>query len=261
MDKQKMQDAEYSFPYHWIPHMQRKPGKQASVNVSRELYWGYEYLAYMNYVSDRLIKENFDSILDVGCGDGRLADLYFQAGGKGAYKGIDLSSQAITLARTLNARHGGKAEFCVGSLQAAEENREFECAVLIEVIEHIPDKQLPAFLQSVCSRLKCGGKLYITVPSVHIPLQSKHYRHYTPKLLIEQMEQSVSGMKLVEIRYTLPIKKMQEVYKRVTMNRFFSFHFHALDRKFFIQVRKNIERDNGRCRQVFACFEKVEIAK
>lgn len=54
---------------------------------------------------------------------------------------------------------------------------------LIEVLEHIPDDDLSAFVRNVARLLKDNGRLLVSVPTVDVPVNRKHYRHYDLDLL------------------------------------------------------------------------------
>ena len=47
--EQAVQEAEYEFPYHYIPRLEGGNFSQV-----RKLRWGYEYLSYLRFVLARL---------------------------------------------------------------------------------------------------------------------------------------------------------------------------------------------------------------
>src|SRR3954449_3553400 len=65
--KQTIQESEYEFPYHYIPTL-----VNGNFSQVRKLRWGYEYLSYLRFVLSTLEKLQFNSLLDVGCGEGRF---------------------------------------------------------------------------------------------------------------------------------------------------------------------------------------------
>ena len=67
-DIQKRQEAQYHFPYHYIPYIEGNKFSQ-----SKTLKWGYEYLSYIYFVINKISSLHFNTLLDVGCGDGRYS--------------------------------------------------------------------------------------------------------------------------------------------------------------------------------------------
>lgn len=256
MNKFEIQDNQYIFPYHWIPEIKNTNGVY-KISVSRELYWGFQYLCYMQYVAEKVLQEKAENILDVGCGDGRFADIYYKIGGNGIYKGIDLSDKAIALAAVMNSGHLN-ASFAVENVCDSMEREKYDCATLMEVLEHIPDEMVSSFLQGVSNCLRVGGVLFMTVPSTNLPLEQKHYRHYTKDLLSEQIKAANCGFELEELHYICPKHSMIELYKRLSMNKYWSLHIRTLDTMCYKKAYGNIARDNGKCEHVFAKIRKVQ---
>ncbi len=67
----EIQDAQYDFPYHYIPYLDGERGPQ----VYSYLDWGLQYLTYMTYVRYLILSFEPNSVLDVGCGEGRLLSM------------------------------------------------------------------------------------------------------------------------------------------------------------------------------------------
>ena len=61
------QESQYALPYHYIPSFE-------GGHFSQHLYWswGLHYIGALEYILDVLGQEPFESLIDVGCGDGRL---------------------------------------------------------------------------------------------------------------------------------------------------------------------------------------------
>src|SRR5215212_3675852 len=92
-----IQEAEYEFPYHYIPRLEGGNFSQV-----RKLRWGYEYLSYLRFILSRLEGIEFDSLLDVGCGEGRFLHEVFKRYPDKNLLGVDSSSRALEYARLLN---------------------------------------------------------------------------------------------------------------------------------------------------------------
>jgi len=127
------QEDLYSHPYHYLPHAHGNAWK-----VSRSLFWGYEYLGILNTVLTLVRGKDPCSVLDFGCGDGRL--LYeLSQNFTGRLVGVDRSHRALTLARGMNMGPQGdtRIEFC-NSLDQIE--GVFDVVTTVETLEHIPDR-------------------------------------------------------------------------------------------------------------------------
>lgn len=79
-------------------------------------------------------------------------------------------------------------EFCVGDLAEVEYKEEFDIVTAIDILEHIKPDKIPIWIDKLCRALKPGGRLLISVPSINIPVQEKHYQHFTEAKLVEMFE-------------------------------------------------------------------------
>ena len=116
-------------------------------------------------------------VLDVGCGDGWVARKATKRGY--TVTGVDYSERAIGFARLMVP----EAQFHVGDVRALANNSDwkdrFEAALCIEVIEHIPVEYHVSVLLAIRYCLVAGGTLVLTVPSIYVPLNRWHYKHFT----------------------------------------------------------------------------------
>lgn len=190
-NKFQIQDSQYDFPYHYIPYFDNR----GYGTIYRMLNWGYEYLCYIKHI--KLLIESYQpkSVLDVGCGDGRLLGLLSDNIQKKI--GIDLSDRAIAFAKAFHPL----IDFRCIDIRDVEGS--YDLITLIEVLEHIPEEAIPDFLKNAFARLSDEGVFIISVPTTNLPLNKKHYRHYDLPLLIKHIDRS-------GIHYT--IKKAEYVY-------------------------------------------------
>lgn len=114
-----------------------------------------------------LIKKYFSkekNVLDIGCGNGRLADFFEYK----SYTGIDISKNLITLAMQ-RAMHSGKRtanniRFEVGNFTALPSSKKFDLAVAVAVFHHLPSRSLrKQALKNVHMTLKDNGIFIFSV--------------------------------------------------------------------------------------------------
>lgn len=168
-DPQLRQEREYYFPYHYIPRYYDDKFFQF-VNFG----WGMNYLAGIERVLNTLEELQFDSLLDVGCGDGRFLAEASERFPKIATMGIDYSERAINFAKSFNPSLSYKWE----DITKSDSEQRFDVITLIEVLEHIPPSSIADFLNAINSRLNSNGTIVLTVPHKNKPLQKKHYQHF-----------------------------------------------------------------------------------
>ena len=225
-EKFQLQDSEYEFPYHHIPHF----GKNGIPSKIRFLAWGFEYLCYMKHVRDTVLGFKPSSLLDVGCGDG-----YFLGSIGSAIPrtcGADLSERGIALAKAIHANIDYKC------IDAAKLDEQFDVVTAIETLEHIPDDVLPSFVQTLADRTKSGGHIVITVPSVNLPMAKKHYRHYDAALLKKHMNLP----ELTPIDVTSLICQKDKVFynfKRFSNNRLWTVELPMVNKFFWNRLWNN----------------------
>ena len=203
-DRAQIQEEEYEFPYHYLPHVEN-----GTASNLRFLRWGLEYACYMEHVAEMVRTIAPASHLDVGCGDARLFHL---TPGTKRRVGVDFSPRALDYARAFNPQ----AQFCADLADLDGERFEFVSAV--EVLEHIPDDGVNAFVASLRKRVAPGGHLLLSVPSTVAPIHAKHYRHYDEALLREQG--AYNDLKCVHVDHVYGGSWLVDAVTRWTLNRF-----------------------------------------
>jgi len=167
--KQKKQESEYRFPYHYLDFV--------------EGFRLIEYLDYVRFVKKLIGDAKGKKILDAGCGDGRFC---FELRNKGAEViGIDYSERAINFARAFNP----KAKFFVDDLTKFRLYKKIDVIVSIETLEHIEPEKIRSVFENFHKMLGDEGKLIITVPSKNVKTGSKHFQHFSREDLSKLMDE------------------------------------------------------------------------
>lgn len=206
-----IQEQQYQFPYHYIPTLDAEGRAQRY----RVLNWGFEYLCYQHHIVDKVRSMGPQSVLEVGCGDGVFIGLLGSHVKRRV--GADFSERAIGFARAFHPN----VDFHVGD--AATLNEQFDVVVAIEVLEHVPNEQLTEFLFTLFARAKPGGRVIISVPSLLVPLNKKHFRHYSEKLLRKQVREAYPAARVVGIEHVCHVPNWMRIYDKLTVNRYWMF--------------------------------------
>lgn len=230
VEKFDMQDNQYSYPYHYIPYIDQN----GIVRLYRDLFWGYEYFCYLIHIKEIIESISPQTLLDIGCGDGRLINLVAKNIKRSV--GVDLSSRAIKFAQAFNTNKN--TEFL--EMDAKYLNGEFDLVTAIEVLEHISDEDVCAFLNTIANHVRVGGKVIISVPTTVVPLHKKHYRHYNIMLLEEQLKQSMSGLKIIEVNYVYKEDFLFKIMFKLKHNRFWFINIKLFQRLIWNYVIKKL---------------------
>jgi 2-polyprenyl-3-methyl-5-hydroxy-6-metoxy-1,4-benzoquinol methylase len=102
-------------------------------------------------------------VLDIGCGDGRMAIAMAQRGA--IVKGIDISTVAIECARRFALKDRLQLEFQVGNaIELSEPSDTYDYVVSCDMVEHLNPNQVPLHLREVFRVLKAGGAYIFSLP-------------------------------------------------------------------------------------------------
>lgn len=176
-NKYTIQDSLYQFPYHYIPDIENE-GK--AIRLHRALNWGLDYMTYMSFIKEVIQDKKPQSLIDIGCGDGRLVNLLKRD--VPTVCGVDLSERALSFAKAFNP----DVNFICGNISEIKD--EYDMACVVEVLEHIPDSDISTFLSHVMKIVKKDGTLLVSVPTKNVLVNPKHFRHYTHNLLAKTLE-------------------------------------------------------------------------
>ena len=123
-------------------------------------------------------------ILEIGCGAGQLLK-YLSEQGYANLSGVDISPELVRVARQngLPVEEGEAIHF----LEACS-REEFDCIVMIDVLEHIEKQSIPYLLKLIHDRLKPEGCCIIQVPNAANPIMgcSSLFKDFTHEILFTE---------------------------------------------------------------------------
>jgi 2-polyprenyl-3-methyl-5-hydroxy-6-metoxy-1,4-benzoquinol methylase len=241
---QDKQEQEYAFPYHYI-------SRRISNNFSQHFVdtWGINYISTIEFMLNKIASLGPSSIVDIGCGDGRLTREIFLENSNKKVLGIDYSERAIKLAQAMNSDLSG-IEFKSIDITSRNSDEKFDLAVLMEVYEHIPLDATCEFLAGVRSLIKPGGLLLLTVPHTNKPLEYKHFQHFTIEGLSNQLS---NHFEVIEV---VPFEKrglLRRLLNFCLCNRFVVFNNRRLLNYLYRFHEKYLFRCNteNECQRIF----------
>lgn len=247
-EKKELQEALYRFPYHYLP----KADDNGCFSRHQSLRWGFAYLCYLFHIASFIEQQKPASLLDIGCGDGRLISLLNELTGC-TLTGIDTSERAVNMARALNP---GQRFLCGDAVGLAET---FSLVSCIEVLEHIADHESGPFIDGVLAKVEPGGQLLIGVPSLNKPMSAKHFRHYDENRLIGQLGAQNHGFRVESCQYVFKGNDhLYRLYVRLTDNRFWFIGIRVFEKLMWRYVWKNLRQaDASNGHHLLMCLRKT----
>lgn len=165
----------------------------------------YTYQTILNLITKHFRIQG--NVIDVGCGVGTIS--LFLASHGHSVVGIDISDDAINLAKRSNKELGFDTKFEAMDVSKLLHKAAFDYAICSEVIEHVVDDK--KLVQSIYKLLKKEGVVILSTPLSSAPLyrwgmlknfdeRVGHLRRYTKTsittLLIDE------GFKIIDVRLT-----------------------------------------------------------
>lgn len=157
----------------------------------------------------KLVKKKKGRILDIGCGCGGIIDKAVNV------MGVDCSKVAIAYAqeRLPNILRVGD----VTNLECMDEY--FDCVIMLELIEHLEDKDVDKALSEAMRVLKKGGQFILTTPNKEMRRQKIDYVIPAPEMPSEHIREYNSGelskvvSKYVKVESCKPNYSLRNFYK------------------------------------------------
>jgi len=247
-NKYSIQDKQYKLPYHYFPEV-----VDGQYKHSKYISWGHEYISYIDKIILELKEIEFESLLDLGCGDGKFL---YECKKKFSDKkliGVDISEKALNFAKIFNE----DIEFIninfFKTLKMSFKNF-VDVVTLVEVLEHISPDYIDDFIKNIHYVLKKNGVLILTVPSIKLKLNKKHYQHFDEFKLIKLFER---GFEVVKIQYLNKINLFDKFIRRCFANRFFILNNKKLLNKLFnFYNKKNLIANKANGKRIFLILKK-----
>jgi SAM-dependent methyltransferase len=169
-----LQAVAYRVPTPWSQHVISSVWEQQAELIHRQ--WGHTTHDFA-VISRLLAQHRPQTLLDVGCGSGRLFGLYLQHGVTKPV-GLDISAQALTLA---NERYPA-----IQTIQGRVEDLNyptgyFDLAVCNRVLQHVPPHAIDLVVGQLCAICR---QLYINElsESDQLPEEFFMFRHDYPRI-------------------------------------------------------------------------------
>lgn len=123
-------------------------------SATRKHFWrGLEFIG--DYIKDG------DKILDFGCGNGRLLELF--EGKKINYTGVDVSEKLIEIAKNKYPDENIKFQKITSQASLALPDNYFNAVYSIAVFHHLPSRDLrKEIVKEIYRTLKPGGRVVVT---------------------------------------------------------------------------------------------------
>lgn len=121
----------------------------------------YGHLKRLNWISKRISKNQ--TVCEIGCGTGAMLVLPLVQSGVKAV-GIDTDEKSILYGKELFRKHQvAPAVFTPQEFSHISDR--FDVIIVSEVLEHLTNPEHVDFFKLIRSKLKNGGKLFVTVPN------------------------------------------------------------------------------------------------
>ena len=242
--EQKIQDDDYSFPYHYVP--QFNPGFTEAYIWS----WGIYYISALEFILNKVKECQPTSVIDVGTGDGRMVrELNLALPGKHIV-GVDYSHRAINLARALNP----SLNFLSQDITTQAVNDQFDLVTLVEVFEHIPTETANDFVAALPNLLNENGQLLVTVPHKNIPVSIKHFQHFSAESLVKYFDKFFVVEELVFLDKR---SCLVSIIKKFLHNQYFILnHWGIKNRIYSLYKKLFLITDEKHCGRIFVRFRK-----
>lgn len=157
----------------------------------------------------KLLPKNTKSILDAGCGTGNFGEILSRCQNDFNISviGIDVSKKSVEVAKSKQIY--GACFLCGDNKNLPFKDESFDCVVLIEVIEHVSNKE--RLLKELKRVLKTHGMLIITTPNKGDIVLRMHN-------LLLNLVMEITGQRIVHKDEYLDVKELSTLVENVGLN-------------------------------------------
>lgn len=239
-----VQEQEYDFPYHYLVQ-----SLNTGIKLTVSWPWGYKYLAGLDLIFGLIERRPFKSLVEVGCGDGRIISEIQKRHLECRFVGIDYSPRAIAFAKAFNPN----VDFRVVDVTAESPKEVFDVVLLSEVLEHIHPKDIPDFMISLRDLMHQDSLLILTVPHINQPVIEKHFQHFSESSLQATLGEHFELAEVLHFdRHTRMLGWIQKIFfnslYQVTNRRFQSWLYRKYRRSYFAANASNGRRLAALCK-------------
>ena len=112
--------------------------------------WFSDQVKNLHSVLDDL---KFESVLEIGCGEGRITKMMLENYRIKEYDAVDISSHRIEKARN-NLKKYPWVKFTQTSFQNFISDKKYDLVIAVEVLMHVPDDEIEFFVNDMVKRSK-----------------------------------------------------------------------------------------------------------
>lgn len=200
-------------------------------------------------------KNKLKTILDVGCGTGKLVK--FLRNQKYDCSGCDISTEAVKKARKINPL---KSITQAGATSLPYKKNSFDLLISVSVIEHLTKKEAGLFLNEARRILKKGGEIFLVTPNFRSPIRflkgkdwfgykdKTHISFYTPNSLIKLLKKhefekfqttfSVKHNPKLDTEFPNFYQKLPTMFKKIVLFLIFNSPASIIRDSFWISAQK-----------------------
>ena len=246
--QQKVQEKLYDFPYHYSVKF------KDYFSMFYLFDWGLNYASAIEFLLKKITLNPIkNTIIDIGCGEGRLTRELHLKFKNSVVHGVDYSIKSINMAKALNSDMN--IDFFAKNIIEDSLKRTYDVATLMEVYEHIPPEISNDFLSGIHKLLNNEGILHLTVPHKNVPVSAHHFRHFSVKSLVTELEPYFD---IIEVMPFEKISIKRKWLMKLFINKFFILNHKTLTTKlynyyksslFFVQKEDQCQRIYIQCKK------------
>jgi len=251
--EQQAQENLYKFPYHYCVNFKKY------FSMIYLFDWGINYASTVEFILQKIESQtNIKSIIDIGCGEGRLTRELSLKFPNIKVDGVDYSKTAIQLATALNG--DTNIHFMQEDITQDSLINKYDVATLMEVYEHIDPSNAAEFLKGIHNILNEDGILHLTVPHKNLPITPHHYRHFSIKSLIHEVEEYFNIEEIIPFE---KISKKRKLMMRIMANKFFILNSKRLNTIIYNYYKNNLffVADETECQRIYLRCSKKKISQ